>query len=151
MLTFDPSYLLEHFPKVFQRKGQFRDAFYGKLLEQTPELQPHFDRYPIAKTHMMERFMMDLVKSASTGTGIADLATSFAASHGKFHLVDRHFTACEIAMKHAFSEVSQDQSSIPSDAELNFHMFLEIVFHELRKAGQSAGEAPATLTAYARR
>ncbi len=142
MLTFDPSYLLEHFPKVFQNKGQFRDAFYGKLLEQAPELQPHFDRYPIAKTHMMERFMMDLVKSASTGTGIGDLAVSFASSHGKFALQDHHYTACETAMKYAFATVSQDQPAIPSDAELSFHMFLEIVFHELRKAGQSAEESP---------
>ncbi len=151
MQTFDPSYLLEYFPKIFQTKGQFRDAFYRKLLEDAPELQPHFDRYPIAKTHMMERFMMDLVKSASTGTGIADLATSFAASHGKFHLVDRHFTACEIAMKHAFSEVSQDQSSIPSDAELNFHMFLEIVFHECAKRRRDRDAICSTLPACARR
>ncbi len=136
MQTFDPSYLLEYFPKIFQTKGQFRDAFYRKLLEDAPELQPHFDRYPIAKTHMMERFMTDLVRSATSGSGIADLVSRFSASHKKFNLTDRHFTACEVAMKYAFEQVRQVHHSLPSDAELNFHMFLEIVFHELRKTAQ---------------
>ncbi|SMX26740.1 hypothetical protein TRP8649_00825 [Pelagimonas phthalicica] len=133
MQTFDPSYLQEQFPKVFQKKGVFRDAFYGKLVELSPDLAPLFDHSPIAKTHMMERFLFDLVRASSKGSGISDLVQSFAASHSKFRLQPQHFTSCEVAMKHAFATVTHQDQTIPSDAEISFHMFLEIVFHELRK------------------
>lgn len=136
MPTFDPSYMLDHLPKIFSTKGKFRDAFYAKLLEQSPELAVHFERYPIAKTDMLEKFMFDLIRSSAGGKPISDLAQAFAASHAKFNLKERHYVACHEALIFAFQDVAQGKTNLPSDAELNFHMFLEIVFHELRKAGR---------------
>lgn len=133
MQQFNPEVIYSVAPMAFQKKGALQRQFYEKLTDLCPDLQPIFDSSPIQATDMLERFLRDLLTSAGGHSEVSELARSFAQSHKAFKLTFTHINACHEAFLFAFQNTCQTHPSWTPEVLANLNLFLEFVFHEMRK------------------
>ncbi len=133
-MLIDTAVLGSSLPALFQNKATLRQVFYGKLLEQAPNLEAHFLKNDVRQTEMFEKFIGDMMRSVVGGQSTRAFADKFAQSHRGLKLTSPELATAKHAFHKAILAALCADGAEQAKVEATWLPFLDQVFHDFEQA-----------------